>query len=177
MDFMAHRTIGDLSQPLSARDLFSLLARTLGRLIAPFLLTLAFALWPHLARAAMITVDGTTCTLPDAINAANTDRAIGSCPAGLGGDTLLLTAPLVDSQLLSNTAPYAGGGIYNHDTGTVNVANVIFSNNVAGFEGGGFANRGTTILTNTVFISNAAGDGGGFSNYRGQVRVALARRD
>ncbi|MEZ4863087.1 MAG: choice-of-anchor D domain-containing protein [Caldilineaceae bacterium] len=44
------------------------------------------------AYAATITVDGTTCTLADAIAAANTDAATGGCPAGSGADTLTITA-------------------------------------------------------------------------------------
>lgn len=43
--------------------------------------------------AAVIPVDGTTCTLVDAIRAANTDAAVGGCVAGSGADTLNLTAP------------------------------------------------------------------------------------
>jgi hypothetical protein len=232
---------------MSANSSTSLLARTVGWLVAPLLLTLAFALWPRFAFAATITVDGATCTLPDAITAANTDAAMGGCTSGSGADTLLLTARtyslatgpyhndsdgmsatpsvtttivisggiagviversgsapyrlfdvgetgdltiqnvtirygltvsgggifnrgrlmLVDSQLFSNTAPYGGGGIYNHDRGTVQLANVDLRGNVAGY-GGGFASHGTAILTNTRFISNTAEFGGGFSNWHG----------
>ena len=42
-----------------------------------------FAL-PRPAYAAAITADGTTCTLIDALTAANTDTAVGTCPAGSG---------------------------------------------------------------------------------------------
>ncbi len=44
------------------------------------------------AQAATITVDGSTCDLQDAVVAANTDAAVGGCPAGAGADTLVLTA-------------------------------------------------------------------------------------
>ena len=40
--------------------------------------------------AASITVNA-SCSLDDAITAANTDRATGSCPAGNGADTIRLT--------------------------------------------------------------------------------------
>ena len=40
--------------------------------------------------AASITVNA-SCSLDDAITAANTDRATGSCPAGSGADTITLT--------------------------------------------------------------------------------------
>lgn len=254
--------------PMATRPSSRLLARVVDRLFASLLVTLVFALWPHIAYAATIIVDGATCTLPDAITAANTDVATGGCTSGSGDDTLLLTAPiyslttgayhtyhpgpytgyqygsdgmsatpsvtttivisggiagaiversgsdpyrlfnvgdtgdltiqnviirygkatpftgsydpivyglgggifnrgtltLVNSQLFSNTAPSAGGGIYNGGNGTVNLANVAFIANVAGYEGGGFSNHRTAILTNTVFISNTAQYGGGFSN-------------
>lgn len=42
------------------------------------------------AQAATITVDGATCTLVDAIDAANSDTATGGCPAGSGADTIEL---------------------------------------------------------------------------------------
>lgn len=41
-------------------------------------------------QAATINVDGTTCTLADAITAANTDVATGGCAAGVGDDVLEL---------------------------------------------------------------------------------------
>lgn len=51
---------------------------------------LLLALGQGSALAATITVDGTACTLADAITAANTDTATGGCPAGSGADTLAL---------------------------------------------------------------------------------------
>src|SRR5262245_62890838 len=47
-------------------------------------LALLLALGPGLGWAATITVDGTTCTLVDAITAANTDTTTGGCTAGSG---------------------------------------------------------------------------------------------
>lgn len=43
------------------------------------------------AQAATITADGTTCTIYDAITAANTDTATGGCAAGSGADTIVLS--------------------------------------------------------------------------------------
>jgi hypothetical protein len=54
---------------------------------------LLLALGQGLSSAATIVVDGTTCTLVDAITAANMDTAQGGCPAGSGADTLLLEPP------------------------------------------------------------------------------------
>ncbi len=54
------------------------------------------------ASAATITVDGTTCTLNDAITAANNDTATGGCDAGAGADILEL--PMDGMLNLSTTA-------------------------------------------------------------------------
>jgi hypothetical protein len=54
---------------------------------------LLLALGPGPSQAATIVVDGVTCTLVDAITAANTDTAQGGCPAGSGADTLMLEPP------------------------------------------------------------------------------------
>ena len=50
---------------------------------------------PQSAFAADITADGTTCTLIDAITAANTDTVTGGCLAGAGADTITLTADVI----------------------------------------------------------------------------------
>lgn len=50
------------------------------------------------ARANAITVDG-TCTLADAIAAANTDASAGNCAAGSGKDTLEITADMQVGEL------------------------------------------------------------------------------
>lgn len=44
------------------------------------------------ALAATIAVDGATCTLIDAITAANSDAPTGGCRAGSGADILVLSA-------------------------------------------------------------------------------------
>jgi hypothetical protein len=69
-----------------------LLARAVARLVVPVFCAVVVALLPLAAYAGMIVVNGTTCTLPDAIDAANTDAATGGCTAGRSADTLLLTA-------------------------------------------------------------------------------------
>ena len=56
------------------------------------------------AAAATITVNGTTCTLANAITAANTDSATSGCPAGSGADTLTLTADVTLAAALPKIA-------------------------------------------------------------------------
>jgi hypothetical protein len=73
------------------RRLRRALQRQLALPLAGVALVLALGQAP--SQAATITVDGTTCTLADAIMAANTDTAQGGCPAGSGADTLVLEPP------------------------------------------------------------------------------------
>jgi len=67
------------------------LQRKLALSLAGVALLLALGQGP--SQAATIVVDGTTCTLVDAITAANTDTPQGGCPAGSGADALVLEPP------------------------------------------------------------------------------------
>src|SRR5262249_1867335 len=78
------------------------------------LLSLTFALAPHSVFAATITVDGTTCTLDEAITSANNDTAGGNgCTSGSGVDTLILSVGSyhLTSQLpaITSTVVMSGG--------------------------------------------------------------------
>jgi hypothetical protein len=73
------------------------------RIALSVLLVLSHPLW-----AATIIVDEKTCTLVDAVTAANTDHAAGGCVAGSGDDRLVLTTDV------SLTAPYVDA--YGSDT-------------------------------------------------------------
>ncbi|MGH8567357.1 MAG: choice-of-anchor Q domain-containing protein, partial [Gammaproteobacteria bacterium] len=53
-------------------------------------LALLLALGQAPALAVTINVDGTSCTLVDAIKAANSGLAVAGCPAGIGPDTIVL---------------------------------------------------------------------------------------
>ncbi|MEM6454552.1 MAG: hypothetical protein AAF772_05625 [Acidobacteriota bacterium] len=62
------------------------------------------------ANAATITVDGTTCALGDAIVAANTNAAVGGCPAGDAGlDTIVLDADVTLSAVDARSTDVEGG--------------------------------------------------------------------
>ncbi len=69
------------------------LSRAVGLSLATVVLSLALLHLPttRSTNAAAIPV-GPTCSLVDAIHAANTDRPMGGCPAGNGADTILLEA-------------------------------------------------------------------------------------
>ena len=62
---------------------------------AAFWTTMILALGAGAGRAAVIAVDGTTCSLGNAILSANGDAAVGGCTAGAGADTLVLGADVV----------------------------------------------------------------------------------
>ena len=68
-----------------------------GRLLAS---AITVALAAPAAVANTISVNGTTCTLANAIMSANTDSAVGGCTAGASGhDSIVLTA--ADAQSTS----------------------------------------------------------------------------
>jgi cysteine-rich repeat protein/parallel beta-helix repeat protein len=59
--------------------------------------------------ATTIVVDETTCTLVDAITAANTDTAVGGCAAGSGADTIELTTDVSLTEINNGGGPGANG--------------------------------------------------------------------
>src|SRR5205814_6146093 len=67
---------------------------------------LLLALGQGPALAATIPVNGTTCTLIDAITAANTDAATGGCVAGSGADTLVLQNSSVHTLTTVNNSTF-----------------------------------------------------------------------
>jgi hypothetical protein len=164
-------------------------------------LALLLALWQAPAWAATINVDGTTCTLINAIVAANTDTATGSCTAGSGDDTLLLTASSTMTlnavnnntdgpnglPVVSSTITIAGQGSTVQRDGSgpsFRLLNVGSAGNLtiqdltmqggylSNHRGGGIFNRGGLTLTNCVLTNNYSGrDGGALSNL-GSLTIA-----
>jgi hypothetical protein len=73
---------------------------------------LLLALSQGSGQAATIVVDELTCTIVDAIVAANADAAQGGCPAGRGADTLVLAPPGSTVTLRSvNNTTYGPTGL------------------------------------------------------------------
>jgi parallel beta-helix repeat protein len=83
----------------------------------------------------------------------NTSTGYGSYGGGLSASTLVLT----DTQFLTNTAYYGGGGAYVSGAATLNGG--LFQNN-AGSYGGGLS-ASPLVLTGTQFLGNRANQGGG----------------
>ena len=85
------------------------------------------------------------------------------------------TSVTVESSTISdNTAIVSGGGIFNQNGGTTDIANSTISGNRAGF-GGGIWNDspgGTTNLSNSTVTNNSANSvGGGLNNNSGTFNV------
>ena len=130
------------------------------------------------ARAATITVDGVTCTLADAINAANTDTATGGCVAGSGADVIdLQTDVLLATALppVSSVITLEGNGhtldgnnsvrvLYVQPGGNLTLNETIITGGDTSGSGGGIWNSGTLTVTNSTISNNLAVFGSGIFN-------------
>ena len=143
---------------------------------------LVAAVWPNWAQAASITVDGSTCTLDNAITSANSNADTGGCVGSgtYGDDTITLQTDVTLSAALPQIASpitIEGDGhkidgnslgsvlwISNSGILTLNKT-VITGGNVACYcgtngsiqYGGGIYNEGQLILTNSTVSGNRAG--------------------
>ncbi|MEA2114909.1 MAG: right-handed parallel beta-helix repeat-containing protein, partial [Thermodesulfobacteriota bacterium] len=131
------------------------------------------------AGAATITVDGTTCTLADAITSANTDTETEGCLAGSGADIIdLQTNVTLDAALprVTTEVTIAGNNhiisgndtvrvLYN-DGGDLTIKDTTISGGSADAGAGIRNHEGNLTLDNCTVSGNAADDdGGGISNY------------
>ena len=145
-------------------------------------------IFSHPALAATIVVDETTCTLVDAITAANTDAAVGGCTAGSGADTIELTTN-VTLTTVNNGLPFVGdnglpvvesdiilegaGHTIERDTGapafrlfavetsgTLTLHDLTLQNGIS-FYGGAIWNKGTLNLISSTLSGNTASYSGG----------------
>ncbi|MCA9951948.1 MAG: hypothetical protein KDE48_19995, partial [Anaerolineales bacterium] len=139
--------------------------------------------------AAEIVVDGSTCTLADAITAANTNTATGGCPAGddAGGyDTIdlqtdvVLTAelPYIETPITLNANGHTLDGdnsyrvLYINPPGKLTLNNAIITGGSASAGGGIWTYHnganltvGTSLtMNNSLITGNIANFGGGIRN-------------
>ncbi len=113
---------------------------------------------------------GNGCTLPDAIIAANTDTATGSCSAGSGADTIVFTAnvtlsahsPVITSDITfkGNNYTLDGAGSYrlfsvSDATLTVAINNLTLKNSTGAI----VAYGGSITISDSSFSDNSAYDG------------------
>ena len=121
-----------------------------------------------------------TCSLANAITAANTDTATGGCPAGSGADTITLTSdvtltaalPQITSTITLEGAGYTIDGdgkfriFYVTSTGDFTVNNVALINGLTTavpFQdgGAGIITYGKLVVTNTLFKGHSTHRQGG----------------
>lgn len=156
-----------------------------------YVLSLLCLLLAQQALATEFTVSSTSdCTLADAIQAANQDQAVGSCPAGAGEDTILVAdnitldahLPAIASRITVTSSDYrfrrsiSGNRAYHifniRDGGhlTLSLVNLIYSR-VLGSHGGAInVHQGHARLTNVRLANNWAQLGGGaISLYQGST--------
>lgn len=131
------------------------------------------------AQAATINVDGVTCTLPDAITAADTDTATGGCSAGAGVDELELdisgspftlsgSLPNINSEVTinGNESTITGDGssrIFSIYAGSLTLNDVTVENGASNDPysnfGGGLRAYGGAININRSTITGNTGGG------------------
>ena len=117
--------------------------------------------------AASITVNA-SCSLSDAITAANTDTATGGCLAGNGADTITLSVgltlgaelPNISSEITIEGAGYTISGnnryrIFDVESGgNLRIRRLSLSNGKSGSQGGAIYNLGSVTITNSTFNGN-----------------------
>ena len=121
----------------------------------PSLLLLLVAASP--AQAADITVDGTDCTLSDAINTANDGGSYGTCTAGLatGADTIILDADVTLTAALpqiTSTIIIEGDGHFISGNNNPMIGTVLIVNST-----GNLTLKETTITGGNKTISSGGG--------------------
>ena len=150
------------------------------RLVSAVLLVLLIAPVSYTADIAV----NETCTLADAIKAANNDNAVGGCPAGDGADVITLSAditldralPLVTSEMtIEGTGFSIHGNRRTHifgvnSRGALILNNMTISNGRAGW-GGAIGNLGGKLTINESIISNSSADLGGAIGNEGAVTI------
>ena len=126
--------------------------------------------------AASITVNS-SCSLANAIKAANSNAARGGCPAGSGADTITLTTnitmtakhPNINSNITIEGGGYTISGDLEYQifhvggSGNLTVNNLTMTKGSAHLGGAIGGNGGNVTVTNSAFIDNRAMAGGGFN--------------
>ncbi|HXV61070.1 MAG TPA: choice-of-anchor Q domain-containing protein [Vicinamibacteria bacterium] len=144
-------------------------ARRPGHLVVALLVVMQQTAFP-----AVITVDG-GCTLVDAIDAANTDMAVGGCTAGSGADEIHLSGDVTLTEV-NNTLDGLGNGLPSVSTDIT-----IKGNSFTVMRDGGamvpefrifhVGPTGTLTLDNTTVSNGALHDAAGILNYGGSLTL------
>ncbi|MCY4061968.1 MAG: hypothetical protein OXG53_06350 [Chloroflexi bacterium] len=129
------------------------------------------------------------CSLADAIQAAESDSAIGGCPAGDGADTIHLTGDITLAaelpQITSDITIEGSGFIINGDNsfrifhivdGTLAINQLTLSDGSAE-KGGAIYNEGALNITNSRFANNTAEHFGGAIMNPGKLNITDTKFD
>lgn len=159
----------------------------LTRLIQSFTLVCLSALLLASVHAADISINS-SCSLADAITAANSDTATGGCPAGSGADTVSLTGnitlsaplPVIESDITIEGNGYTISGNEQHqifwveETGALTIQNSTLADGRGVddddlydddlYIGGAILNFGRLQVHDSVFTGNSADWGGAIVN-------------
>ncbi len=131
--------------------------------------------------SAQVSLNGSRCTLADAINAANSDAASGSCPAGDGVDTItfhddvILSGSLSPPSITSDIIIQGGGHtlsrlskkgmarfrLLNIHSGTVVIHKLTLTKGYVARYGGAIFNNGTLTIDTSTFRNNETSYYGG----------------
>lgn len=133
--------------------------------------------------AADIAVDE-SCRLADAIAAANSDEAVGGCPAGDGADVIELSADIVLEDLLppvNSVITLEGSGytisgsgqfqILRIETGELTLNAATLSHGYNGW-GGAISNEGAVHIFDSQFFGNFADAQGGAIYNEGELYIS-----
>ncbi|MCY4019317.1 MAG: hypothetical protein OXG39_07905 [Chloroflexi bacterium] len=132
-----------------------------------------------------IASQGPKCTLPEHIQAANQDRAVGVCPAGDGADTIELTGDVVlteglppiqsDITIIGNRHVIIGSGehpIFVVNEGKLTLRDLRLTKGQAGAGGAIRLEPSTEATLHSVTISESqAQSGGAIYNRRGTLTI------
>ncbi|MGH8658173.1 MAG: hypothetical protein ACREV4_06765 [Gammaproteobacteria bacterium] len=145
------------------------LQRQWRRSLAGLALLLALGQAPVLAST--IAVDGTTCTLIDAITAANSDAIAGGCAAGSGPDILELVAGSTHTlTAVNNTTfgptglPVIGTEITIEGHGSTITRSSADAFRIFAVDGNLTLNE-TTVSGGSLVVEDGLDDGAGIANY------------
>lgn len=129
-----------------------------------------------------------SCSLADAITAANTDAFVGGCPAGDSADTISLSGditlnaalPHITSEMTIEGGGYTISGndrfrIFTVNGGQLLVSNLIMRRGNADWGGAVVnVNGGTLVINDSELSNNRASEGGAIGN-EGKLRINNSR--
>ena len=133
--------------------------------------------------------DPTICTLFDQILAANTDTAVGACPAGRGADSITMVRdytiatqglpPITSEMTIDGNGHSISGddifGIFEVDGGVLTLKNVTLTKGNASLGGAiRLHSGGRASVSNVTFSQNVAGSGGAIATTSRDVRLSVS---